>query len=272
MNFKLNIIAHKEIFFDFYNLNKKNLTFYVPKGFNVTTETRDKLVKKINDNNYNLIEEYKLKGYNQEIQNKPCMSLSFLYHSYLNPEYINFDYLGMMEYDINITLLKNDSLNYNLDYSVDTNNFNFENCINEIININKNNNFFIFLSCRHKFFNLYKDNIKIDNQHWFDFILNDYNKRFNKNHSKFEVIKFIGNKYCPLQQSFITNKHLFNKISKYTYDFITEYINLESQPRMSTVLERAIMMFLLLEEDCKKYYIPLKHEAVGYQLKYKYDK
>lgn len=37
----------------------------------------------------------------------------------------------------------------------------------------------------------------------------------------------------------------------------------------STLLERYISMFLLLE-TCKKFYIPLKHNAIGYHTNYNY--
>ena len=63
---------------------------------------------------------------------------------------------------------------------------------------------------------------------------------------------------------------MFQKISKYVNEFINNHIGAKYAPMPSTILERYIGMFIMLSE-CEKFYIPLKHKAIGYVSGYQYN-
>lgn len=266
--YKLFVVAHKYLYPEYLKIVRENIVIYIPKGYNTNKKELNLLIEKTKYNNFNYILEYELKNYNSILQTKRCHAPTLLYHAYINKNILDQNVVGLMEYDLNIKLKINDSLNYNKDVIIKKENFDFNNTIYKIININKNKNFVIFLSSGHKFYTLFKQfNITVNEIHWLDFIIKDYNQTFNKNISKLDIFKKIGNRIVPTQQSFICNKLLFLKISKYIYDFINKYINLKFNPMICTVLERVVMIFFLLE-DCEKYYIPLEHKCIGYKSNY----
>ena len=255
------------------NSNKEECDkIYFVKGYNVSEKNYTKSLLMLNENNLNYIEECRLQLYNDLLQKQKYFAPTFLYHAHLNSNKIIKDknYIGMIEYDIDFTLDNNESLNYNNNLIINKENFNLYNEINRVINLNNNNDFILFFSIRHKLLSLSKQNsIKINDIHWLDYFINDYNIRFKTTYTKNAILEKYGTQMIGTQQSFLCSKPIFLKISKYVHEFINDNINSKYEPRPSTLLERYISMFLLLE-TCNKFYIPLKHNAMGYHCKYIY--
>lgn len=245
---------------------------YFVKGYNISDQNYEKSILILNENNLDYIEERRLQLYNDLLQKQKYFAPTFLYHSHLNPNIIIKDknYIGLIEYDIDFVLDDNESLNYNNNLTIDKYNFNLYNEINRIINFNNGNDFILFLSIRHNLATLSRqDSIRINNIHWLDYFINDYNKRFKTRYTKKSILEKFGNQMIGTQQSFLCSKLIFLKISKYVNEFINDNINSKYEPIPATILERYISMFLLFE-DCNKFYIPLKHNALGYKLNYIY--
>ena len=254
------------------NTDKECDKIYYVKGYRASDEDYEKSIRILNERKLDYIEECKLNSYNDLLQKQKYHAPTFLYHSHLNQNKIIKDknYIGLIEYDIDLALDRNESLHYN-DITIDNYNFNLYNEITRIINLSKDHDFILFLSVKHKLASLSKqDHIRINSIHWLDYFITDYNKRFKTTYSKKSILKKFGNQMIGTQQSFLCSKSIFLKISKYVYEFINDNIHSKYEPMPCTILERYIAMFLLLE-DCNKFYIPLKHDAVGYRSNYKYD-
>ena len=254
------------------NDNSYHNNIYFVKGYNISEKIYEQFIMQLKNSKINYIEESKLTNYNYLLQKQKYFAPTFLYHSYLNPDIIikNNNFIGLIEYGIDYILDCNESLTYNKNLNIDKNNFNLYNEINKIINLNFNNDFILFFSVRHKLNDLNKQNfITINNIHWLDYFIQDYNKRFKKIYKKNDILKEYGNQMIGTQQSFLSSKYIFFKISKYINEFINDNINNNYYPMPSTLLERFIAMFLLLE-NCNKYYIPLKHNAIGFSTNYNY--
>ena len=268
---KLYIISHKFINMKHIPTDVKKYTkIYLVKGYNVQDTDYQNLINKCKKNKLKYIEESKLTNYNSTLQKNKYFAPTMLYHSYINQDIIiDNKYIGIIEYDINILQLEiNESIYYNKNITINYKSFNFYNEILKIINFNNNDNFFICLSVRHTLNRLFsQSSITINDKHWLHYFIEDYNKRYKKNYTIKQLLDLYGNKLIPTQQSFLCNRNMFHKISKYVNEFINTHINAKFIPMPSTILERYIGMFIILS-DCEKFYIPLQHKATGYNSNY----
>ena len=263
-------VVHRNINLNNFPDNYKNIiNFYLVKGYNITENGYDNFLQSILDKKINFIEERKLENYNDNLQKNKYHATTLLYHAYINKDISKNKWVGMTEYDINFELKINDSINYNKNQTIDCKNFDFKNEIQKIINFKKDQDFVICLSIRHKLKDLYKQKgISINNMNWLDYFIEDYNKRYKKQFTVSNILKLYEHKMLPTQQSFLCNKNMFNKISEYVYEFINSHVNAKYYPRPATILERYIGMFIILSE-AEKFYIPLKHLAIGHDSQYK---
>ncbi len=239
------IVAHNKV--DFNNLyvdetfDSNMYKFFLTEG----RINKKDITKVIESEGFGIEMEWKLDKYNPKLQKYNFHAPSIFYHTYLNNFKFDGTYIGFLEYDLQLTS-------------------NFSANIKEIVEKHSDNSFLIFPSIRHKLTRLDNQNtISMLGKSWLKFFLIDYNKRYNTSYEYSKFIKDHGNELIPTQQSFICDVDTYKLVSKYVYDFISDYPDRSQYSSLpGTILERYIGIFLyILSLKCKNVYrIPLQHK------------
>jgi GR25 family glycosyltransferase involved in LPS biosynthesis len=183
--------------------------------------------KLYNENkNYNIVKEYELNSYNSLYQNTNYCQTSCLYHVFKNKMYEDMDYIGFIQYDME---LEKDFI-YNIEQKI-------INCPTDI--------FFYNLTEKRKIHNWYLCN-PYENS-----LLEKYNKYFNTNHT-YENIK--ENEKCNMficLHTFVIPTKTFIKMMNWFFcikDWLhANYISGLYTQSMSETTEELFGLFLLLQ-------------------------
>lgn len=215
-------IWHNKIFdkcyqnLDEYSLNK--ITMY---------DVNQKYVKEYNkDKKYNIIREYELKDYNSLYQATNYCQTSCLYHIFKNDLYTRSDYIGFIQYDMELA-----------------SNFIYD--IEEKITKSDNDVYFYSLAVANKV------EVSYICKPYNNSILEKYNKYFNTNHT-YETIKAHNksDKFICLHTFVIPTKTFIKMMTWYfsIADWLhAKYISGIYTESMSEVTEEIFGLFLLLQ-------------------------
>jgi GR25 family glycosyltransferase involved in LPS biosynthesis len=221
-NIKIFNIWHNKLFdkcykeLDNYSLNK--ITMYDVNESYTKIYNREK--------NYNIIQEYKLPQYNSLYQDTNYCQTSCLYHVYKNKLYSNSNYIGFIQYDMELAS----------DFIYD---------IEQKINTNEDDIYFYSLTVENKI------EVNYICKPYNNSILEKYNNYFNTNHTYESIKEHKKHDKFICLHTFVIPTRTFIKMMTW-YCTITDwlhnnYINCIYTESMSEVTEEIFGLFLLLQ-------------------------
>jgi len=220
------IVFHKNIFDELYknipnDILYKYFTFYA---------VNEKIEKNYTKNKYKIINEWELPIYDKTFQERGYNENSALYHIYTNNLHKNYKYIGFFQYDMIFT---------------------------NIIEIIKNNQIptifgVLFLNFDQCKFAMQDESITTN------YIINDYEKMFNKS--------FTKNYNYPLLNSYVIPIETYEKIMKWViqlydklYPWCIESPNKSHFGHIGGIYER-IMAYALGEENLQTKILNVSHD------------
>ena len=195
------------------------------------------------DKNYNIVSEYKLDHYNSLYQDTNYCQTSCLYHVFKNKLYTNTNYIGFIQYDMELSS----------DFIYD---------MEQKINSSENDTYFYILTVANKV------EVNYICKPYDNSILEKYNNYFNTSHT-YESIKahHKADKFICLHTFVITTKTFINMMTWFCSitDWLHKnYINGLYSESMSEVTEEIFGLFLLLQiiedETIELKELKLRHE------------
>ena len=237
------VIFHRKVMSLYEDIDRKNICLFKTEGYD-KVECK-KLLQAYRNLGIRVIEENTLPFYNSILQPQKYHAPSAIYHFYKNNLHKNLEYIGFLEYDLEVSKSTIELIEASIESKKTA----------------------VLFSCQHRFSKLLKQNdITVNGKNAMLDAVSEYNKFFKTTHSHTKLLE--KDPFVCSQQSFICDKNTFIKLGKFLSYLIERTPQPKYFPRPSTIFERYIAIFLEFQPNNVK--TKLNHRAIGYHQGYKY--